>query len=157
MADRLAPLGWNIQIQLAGLDLPERAPMLSRLAAPVVIDHIAKFAEPIGLDHPAFGALTSLLENGNAYVKLSAIYESGNGGPPGYAPTAALVRALVRRFPDRLLWGSNWPHYSTPPERRSDDAGLLDLLADWADERDRRRILADNPARLYGFARTDDT
>jgi D-galactarolactone isomerase len=152
MAERLAPLGWHIQIQLAGLDLPERAPLLSRLAVPIVIDHIAKFAEPIGLDHPAFRTLAGLVEGGNTYVKLSAVYESGNDGPPAYQPSSALVRELVRIAPARLLWGSNWPHYSTPLDQRSDDAGLLDLLADWADENQRRQILVDNPARLYGFA-----
>lgn len=150
MAARIAPLGWNINLQLDGRDLPLHETMLSRLPCRLVIDHIGKFLGPVQLDGDAFAVLCRLLDGGRCWVKLSAPYESSRSGPPDYADVAPLVRALAERYPQRCLWASNWPHPNIRPT--PDNA----LLMDWAlrrigGEAARRGILVDNPAELYGF------
>ncbi len=152
IAARIAPLGWHVQVQLDGRSLPEREAMLARLPCTLVIDHVGKFLEPVPPEHPAFRALLRLVDAGRTYVKLSAPYEVSKAGPPAYDDVGALAKALVQAAPERMLWASNWPHIGTPRERYPDEAQLLDLLLEWApDEAARRRILVDNPARLYGF------
>jgi len=154
VAARIAPLGWHIQLQMDGRLLAERVDFLDRLPCPLVIDHVGKFLEPVATDHPGFKALARLLEGGRCWLKLSAAYEVSRKGPPDWADTGALARAAVALAPERMVWGSNWPHVSKlgdPP----DDADQLDTLLHWVDDdMVRRRILVDNPATLYGFART---
>jgi predicted TIM-barrel fold metal-dependent hydrolase len=104
-----------------------------------------------GTAHPAFAAIRRLVDRGRTWVKLSGAYLNTKAGPPAYADATAVARALVAAAPERLVWGSDWPHVTEI--RKPDTAGLFDLLAEWApDERVRRRILVDNPATLYGFA-----
>lgn len=149
-AARLAPLGWHINLQLDGRELPDRFDLLDRLPGRLVIDHTGKFLEPVAPDHAAFRALLRLLGRAGRWVKLSAPYETSRVGPPGYDDVAALARALVAACPGRCLWASNWPHPNRVPP--PSDASLLALLDDWALQRaDRERILVDNPAELYGF------
>lgn len=150
VAARIAPLGWHIQVQMDGRSLAERAPLLADLPCAVVIDHVGKFLEPVETDHPGFRALLRLIERGRTWLKLSAPYEVSREGAPRYADVSRLARAAVKAAPERMIWGSNWPHVSAaiPP----DDADLLDLLLGWApEEGTRRRILVVNPAALYGF------
>jgi D-galactarolactone isomerase len=150
---RVHPFGWFANIQLDGRELPEYEARIARLPGRFVIDHTGKYLEPVAPDHPAFAALLRLIDTGRCWVKLSAPYETSRTGAPGYADVSRLARSLVRHAPERMLWASNWPHPSAPPDARPDDAALLDLLLDWApDAATRRRILVDNPAELYGFA-----
>ncbi len=150
MAARVRNFGWHIQLQLDGRELPRYEEALARLPAQLVIDHNGKFLEPVATAHPAFQSLLRLLRGGNTWVKLSAPYETSKRGPPHYADVGALARALVDANPERCVWASNWPHPGRDPG--FENAPLLDLLLEWAeDEPTRRRILADNPARLYGF------
>jgi D-galactarolactone isomerase len=152
MAVRVGNFGWHVQLQLDGRLLPEKEPLLKRLTGTLVIDHNGKFLEPVAVDHPSFKCLLRLLENGRTWVKLSAPYETSKKGPPLYPDVGALAKALVKAAPERCVWASNWPHPSVPREQCPDDADLLDLLLDWApDEKRRNKILADNPAKLYGF------
>jgi D-galactarolactone isomerase len=152
MAAKVGAFGWHVQLQLDGRQLPEREAALQRLAGTLVIDHNGKFLEPVGVDDLAFKCLLRLLENGRTWVKLSAPYETSKKGPPLYPDVGALAKALVKAAPERCVWASNWPHPSVPREQCPDDADLLDLLLDWApDETTRNKILADNPAKLYGF------
>lgn len=149
---RVRPFGWSPIVQLDGREFPEREVLLKRISGDYVIDHTGKFLEPVPTDHAAFKAMLRLVERGNCYVKLSAPYEVSKVGQPGYDDVAALAKALVKAAPDRMLWASNWPHPSEPLERYPSDASLLDLLLEWApDEATRKKILVDNPARLYGF------
>jgi len=153
MAARVGEFGWHVQLQLDGRLLPEKEPLLKRLKGTLVIDHNGKFLEPVATDHPSFKCLLRLLENGRTWVKLSAPYETSKKGPPLYPDVGALAKALVKAAPARCVWASNWPHPSIPRAQCPDDADLLDLLLDWApDEKARNKILADNPAKLYGFA-----
>ncbi|MFQ5931311.1 MAG: amidohydrolase family protein [Nitrospiraceae bacterium] len=150
MAARVYPFGWHVQLQMDGRELPDRAAMLRRLPCKLVIDHTGKFLEPVGTGHPGFRALLGLVEGGHCWVKLSAPYETSKAGPPNYPDVGVLAKALVKVAPERMLWGSNWPHPSV--RDKPDDAMLLDVLLDWVgDDATRDRILSDNPAALYGF------
>jgi D-galactarolactone isomerase len=149
---RVRPFGWHPIVQFDGRELPEREAQLKRIQGDYVIDHIGKFLEPVPTDHAAFKTLLRLVERGNCYVKLSGAYETSKVGPPTYADVGAIAKELVKAAPDRMLWASNWPHPSAPPGKYPNDAGLFDLFLEWApDEATRRKILVDNPARLYGF------
>ncbi|KQP18313.1 amidohydrolase [Pseudorhodoferax sp. Leaf267] len=150
MAARIAPLGWNLNLQLDGRDLPQRQAVIDRLPCKVVIDHNGKFLEPVAPEHPAFEALLAVLARKDRWIKLSAPYETSRAGPPGYDDVSTLARALVRAHPDRCLWASNWPHPGRVPP--PSNTALAALLSGWApDEAVRRAILVDNPAALYGF------
>jgi D-galactarolactone isomerase len=150
LADMVRPFGWHLQLQLDGRELIERLDFIAALDIQLVIDHTGKFLEPVEPDHPAFKCLERLVHEG-AYVKLSAPYETSKLGPPTYDDVGTLAKILVREAPDRMLWATNWPH---PGHFPKDEAMLLDTLLDWApDPHTRRLILADNPARLYRFAK----
>jgi predicted TIM-barrel fold metal-dependent hydrolase len=120
------------------------------LPTKVVIDHLGRIPEPGGIHHPGFTAVRRLLDGGRIWVKLTEPYEDSKLGPP-YADTGEVARAYVQAAPERLLWGTDWPH-PTQRDAKPNDALLLDLLGDWApDETTRRRILVDNPVELFGF------
>jgi D-galactarolactone isomerase len=151
LAERVAPLGWHVQMQFDGGELPEREALIRDLPCPVVIDHVGRFHEPVPPDAAPARALLRLVESGRVWVKLSSPYGTSRSGPPGYEDVSAIARTLVTTAPERLVWGSNWPHPNAP-EPKPDEAPLLDLLAEWApDEAVRRAILVENPARLYDF------
>ncbi len=150
VAARIRPLGWHINLQMNGCDLPQVQDRLARLPVPLVIDHLGKFLPPPAVDSPAFRSLCTLLDGGRTWVKLSAPYESSQTGAPAYADVGTLATAMARGFADRCLWASNWPHPNRQPV--PDDADMLGLLNGWAGDASAvRRILADNPQTLYGF------
>lgn len=122
-AVRVAPLGWHVQIQMDGRFLAEREAVLKHLPCPLVIDHNGKFLEPVDLDHPGFVSLCRLLDTGSVWVKTSACYETSKDGSPRYGDVARLARTLIQRFPERVVWGTNWPHPSKRLE--SPDDALL--------------------------------
>ncbi|KFE47082.1 amidohydrolase family protein [Pseudomonas syringae] len=147
---RISELGWVINLQVDGRQLPDFEARIRALPSLVSIDHTGKFLEPVGIDHTGFKSLLSLLDSGKVWVKVSAPYETSKSGPPHYQDVSVLARTLVQAFPERCLWASNWPHPGRSPA--PDDLAMLDLLSEWAlDDSVRRRILVDNPARLYGF------
>jgi predicted TIM-barrel fold metal-dependent hydrolase len=128
---------------------------------PVVFDHFGGAEAALGPGQPGFSDLLALLRAGKAYVKISGAYRTSKR-PPDYPDAAPLAKALIAANPDRIVWGTDWPHpASTPPGGKAtdvtpffkiDDGRILNLLPDWApDAATRRKILADNPARLYGF------
>ena len=150
MAARIAPLGWHIDLQLDGRDLPQHQAMIDRLPCKVVIDHTGKFIEPVPIEDASFKALQSVLERDGRWIKLSAPYETSKVGPPGYDDVSTMARALVASHPDRCLWASNWPHPNRNP--RPDDVEMLRLLSDWApDQGVREGILVENPVDVYGW------
>ncbi len=150
VARLVADFGWHVQLQFDGRILPDRIDAIRSLPCPAVIDHNAKFLEPVSPDHPAFSALKALLDTGRIWVKASAPYETSRAGPPLYGDVGVLARALIAHRPDRIVWATNWPHGGE--KVKPDDAMLLDILLDWApDEALRKRILVDNPKALYGF------
>ena len=150
LAARIAPLGWNINLQLDGRDLPAYRARIDRVPGKLVIDHTGKFLEPVPPEHAAFQALLAVLERPDRWVKLSAPYETSKVGAPGYDDVAVLARALLAARPDRCLWASNWPHPNRNPT--PSDAAMLALLRDWAgDAPTLERVLVHNPAEVYGF------
>ena len=151
MAQRIQPLGWHIQFRSTHRDLPELESHLQRLPVDVCLDHLGGIPPEAPLGHPAWQALLRLLARGHCWVKLSAPYQLSRMSGPGYADYAPQVRALVKVAPQRLLWGTNWPHPLV--ETKPDDADLLDCLSEWiAEESLRRAVLVENPAALYGFS-----
>jgi D-galactarolactone isomerase len=152
MAERVSAFGWHVQLQLDGRELPEREESLKKLKGTLVIDHVGKFLEPVPVDHPAFTVLRRLVDNGRTWVKLSAPYEVSKSGPPFFDDVGALAKILARQAPERVVWATNWPHPMKHGADKPDDAMLLDMLLDWVpDEAARRKVLVDNPARLYGY------
>lgn len=144
--------GWHIQVLMHPEQIVALAPVLQSLPVPLVIDHLGRIDPAEGPAAPAYGALRRLLDGGNTWTKLSAAYMRSAVQGPGYEDTLPLGRALVQAAPERLVWGSDWPHTTEAPGT-VDDAGLVDLLQAWAgSDAAMDRILVDNPARLYGFA-----
>ncbi len=151
LARRIAALGWNTQLHLRGEQIVAMADLIERLPGTLVIDHMARLPQPEGTSHPAFAIVRRLLDSGRAWVKLSGAYLDTRTGPPEYADATRVAREFVRAAPERVVWGSDWPH-PTERDAKPDDAVLFDLLAQWAlDAATRHRILVDNPAILYGF------
>jgi len=144
------PMGWHIQVNASGDQIVESKELWNRVPCPIVFDHIGHVPLPAGMNHPVFPLLSELLQKGKAWLKLSGAYMETKVGAPTYSDTVPVVRAFVKAAPERLVWGSDWPH---PTEKvKPNDAILLDLLAEWVpDTATRNRILVDNPAKLYGF------
>ena len=153
LANRVHDLGWHVQIHMLGDQIVQIEDLLLRLPTPIVFDHLGRIPQPAGVDHPSFGVILGLVDKGRAWVKVSGAYHDTKVGPPGYADTSAVGKAFVKAAPERMVWGSDWPHPTVKDiANKPDDAILFDLLADWApDERTLRRVLVDNPASLYGF------
>jgi D-galactarolactone isomerase len=151
LSKRANDLGWHIQVNMASDQILAARDLWNRLPCPIVFDHLAHMREPAGMTDPAFAVVAALLQQGRAWVKLSGAYADSKVGPPTYADSTKVAQAYVREAPERLVWGSDWPH---PTEKtKPDDAILFDLLSEWVpDEATRTRILVANPAQLYGFA-----
>jgi predicted TIM-barrel fold metal-dependent hydrolase len=136
---------------MAGADIVELAEVLSRLPAPIVFDHMGR-PGPQGTEHASHAIVRRLVDADRAWVKVSGAYGNSRSGPP-YPEATALAQAFVKAAPERLVWGSDWPHPTQADDAKPDDALLFDLLSTWAPAAAvRQRILVDNPAALYGFA-----
>jgi predicted TIM-barrel fold metal-dependent hydrolase len=151
IAARTADLGWHVQLYLPQDVLAEAAPGLMTLPVETVIDHFGALDPDKGVSHPGFRALLTLLESGRSWVKLSGGYISSRQQAL-WTDMAPFARRIARARPDRVVWGTNWPHpvrYRDMP----DDGDLIDALALWLeDEAVLRDVLVGNPARLYGFS-----
>jgi 2-pyrone-4,6-dicarboxylate lactonase len=151
MAARLATRGWHVVLHFDAADLAAYAGLLDRMPCPYVIDHMARVDATAGLDQVPFRALLGLLTDDRCWVKVSGAERLTAGGPPPYDDVVPFARALIAAAPDRVLWGTDWPHPNV--RHMPDDGDLVDLLAEFApDEATRNRILVDNPERLYDFA-----
>jgi predicted TIM-barrel fold metal-dependent hydrolase len=157
-AEALRGRDWHIQFNT---NLAVVAALHSDFAAlpfPVVFDHFARARAALGVNQPGFDALLALVKSGRAYVKISAAYRISEQ-KPDYADATPIAQAIVAANPDRVVWGSNWPHpgrgtsrTAIAPPYPSDDGMPLNQLPKWVpDPAIRRKILVDNPARLYGF------
>ena len=148
---RVAPLGWHVDLYLPAADLAEMAPRLEALPVPYVIDHMGVVDASAGLEQPAFQRLLSLVRRDEkCWVKITGPERISRSGPP-FHDAVAYARVLIETAPDRVLWGTDWPHPNVP--YMPDDGDLIDLVPLYApDERDRQLLLVDNPARLFRFA-----
>ena len=150
LAQRIAGLGWHVQLNMEAQQIVDNAALLRRLPTQIVFDHLGKLPPSTGVGHPAYGIIRGLLDQGRAWVKISGSYMNTKIGPPTYSDATTVARAYVEAAPERLVWGSDWPHPT--PTDKPDDALLFDLLTVWApQEATRNRILVANPQALYGF------
>jgi predicted TIM-barrel fold metal-dependent hydrolase len=153
LARRVADLGWHVQFNVDGAMIDEMAAVLRRLPTPMVFDHLAHPPLPAGIDHSSHKIVRELIDKGRTWVKLSGAYSNSKIGPPSYPEATKIAQAFVKAAPERLVWGSDWPHPGLP-NNKPDDALLFDLLTEWApDEATRNRILVQNPEALYGFGK----
>jgi len=151
LAKRVVELGWHIQFNVEGAQVVELADILRRLPTQMVFDHLGNPTLPAGIDHASHAILRGLVDKGRTWVKLSGAYSNSKSGPP-YPEATRTARAWVAAAPERLVWGSDWPHPTERNDNKPDDAFLFDLLAAWApDAATRNRILVANPQTLYGF------
>ena len=160
-AERIKPLGWHLQIYAALDTVAAAAPHIEGLAVPVVLDHFAMI--PVDTPHTdaRVSAVFDLLRRGKAYVKLSAPYRMAANGAPDAAAVDAWAAAFVAVAPERLLWGSDWPHTNREPGKRPHEVSryrampagtLTEAIARWFPSRNLRElILVHNPAALYDF------
>jgi len=150
IARRVAPLGWHVVIYFEAADLPVLYAFLASLPTTIVIDHMGRPDVTQPVDGPAFELFVRLMrEHPNVWSKVSCPERLSQLGPPGYADFVPFARRLVEQFPDRVLWGTDWPH----PNLKShmpDDGKLVDLIPSIAPSPElRRALLVDNPMRLY--------
>jgi len=160
--DRFKKHNWIIELYTNLAAISAVKDMVRTSPVPTVFDHFGGLDPALGLQQPGFADLLELIRSGSAYMKISAPYRSSTKAP-NYPDIAPYAKALIEANPDRILWGSDWPHPdSTPypgrkpsdimPLFKVDDGILLNQLALWApDPAVRKKILVDNPARLYGF------
>lgn len=151
LAPRIAERGWHAQLWINSSDLMKAAPDLEKLPLDYVIDHMSRTMADIPPDSPGFRGFCDKLKTGRYWTKLSGADRNTRIGAP-YADTAGHMKAIVAANPDRLVWGSDWPHVGHSDETMPKMDDLIRLLFDCVpDETVRRRILVDNPAVLYGF------
>lgn len=152
LAKRIAPMGWHIQLNAPADAMLAAKSVWSSLPVPVVFDHLGRIPQPGADHHPTFGMIRELVQQGKAYVKLSGFYNETKVGPPFYTDSVRIASIYARDAPERMLWGSDWPHPTEEGKGYPDDANLLDLLSVVVpNEIQRNRILVDNPATLYQF------
>jgi 2-pyrone-4,6-dicarboxylate lactonase len=143
--------GWHVQFYPEGTDIVEYADKLLALPNDIVLDHFASIPAAGGVDQPAVKTVLRMLDTGRVWLKLSGPMRCTPGDFP-YSPVTALARIFVKHAPQRLVWGSDWPHVNLNNRAMPNDGDLLDMLADWVpDETLRNRILVQNANTLYGF------
>jgi 2-pyrone-4,6-dicarboxylate lactonase len=149
LADKLERIGWHLQIHLEANLIEEMAPALKRSPVPVVIDHMGRIDASLGMNQKPFRDLLQLLEDAKFWVKVSGS-ERASRQPAPWKDAIPFARKLVAESPERTLWGTDWPHPNL--KEVPDDGLLVDLLGEIApSEPQRRKLLVDNPKRLYGF------
>ncbi|MDO4706140.1 MAG: amidohydrolase family protein [Comamonadaceae bacterium] len=157
IARRIAPLGWHVVIYFEAADLPELWDFFTRLPTTVVVDHMGRPDVSQSVDGPEFGLfLRFMQEHGNVWSKVSCPERLSISGPPAldgeaapYRDVVPFARRVVEQFPDRVLWGTDWPHPNLK-HHMPDDGLLVDFIAHIAPTPElQRKLLVDNPMRLY--------
>ena len=144
------PLGWHIEIHVAGRGVVELEEFIRLIRAPVVIDHMARVNVDEGPNGPAMRTLRGLLDTGRIWVKVSGADRLSKLGAP-FSDVVPLARSLVEHAPERILWGSDWPHVNLHGPM-PDDGDLVDFIGEIApDDNTRRLILVENPTKFFGF------
>ncbi len=152
MAERIAVMGWHTQVFVSASRLFALKELLQNLPTPLVIDHLGLPDPAHGVEQAGFQWLLSQLQRGHCWVKLSGSYRLQGALAPHYLVAQPFAQALLRNAPERLVWGSDWPHPGMRTSQMPDDVTLFDLLDAWGcTTTQRQRILVDNPAHLYGF------
>jgi predicted TIM-barrel fold metal-dependent hydrolase len=150
LVERVQHHAWHIVLHFDAKDLPGYADLLDRMPCPYVIDHMARVPVTHGVDQAPFQSLLALMADERAWVKISGAERLTVDGAAPYDDVVPYARALIAAAPDRVLWGTDWPHPNV--RHMPDDGDLVDLLAAYApDEATRNRILVTNPETLYDF------
>ena len=151
LAARLKPLGWHVEFLFPGKDIIDLMPVFTALTIPLSIGHFAYQPATAGASAPGFKALIELMRRGNTWMKISGANRVSETDLPPYDDVKPLAQALIDAAPDRIMWGTDWPHpnkYVVNPN----DGDLVDAFGDWvSDEAMRRKIMVDTPARFYRF------
>jgi 2-pyrone-4,6-dicarboxylate lactonase len=151
LAARIAPFGWHIEFLFPGKDIIELMPVFTALKVPMSIGHFAYQPATAGVEAPSFQALLELMRQGNTWIKISGANRVSETDLPPYDDVEPMARALIEAAPERIMWGTDWPHpnkYVANPN----DGDLVDAFGDWVtDETMRRKIMADTPAAFYRF------
>jgi 2-pyrone-4,6-dicarboxylate lactonase len=148
--DRVKAMGWHLILHLDAVDLPELSDTLNKVPVPMVIDHMGRVKAADGLDQAPFKVLLEWMRNEKFWVKVCGAERVSSMGPP-FTDAVPFARALIAAAPDRILWGTDWPHPNVG-KHMPNDGDLLDLFAHMAPEPAlQQKILVDNPTRLYGF------
>ena len=148
IVERVAAWNWHIVLHFDAKDLPDYTELLERMPVPYVIDHMARVNAEAGVDQAPFQALLSLMTDERCWVKISGSERLTSGGTPPYDDVVPYAQALIAAAPDRILWGTDWPHPNV--RHMPDDGDLVDLLTSFApDGTTRNKILVTNPRRLY--------
>lgn len=150
MLARIAPLGWHVDLHFDAVDIPEYAPMLRRLPVPYTIDHMGRVKAAEGLEQKPFQALLNLMKDDEkCWVKVCGCERVSAQGAP-FLDAAPFARRIVETAPERVVWGTDWPHPNVA--RMPNDGDLVDFIPRFAPESElQQRILIENPARLFGF------
>jgi len=156
--EHIVALGWSVDLHIDTKNLLAQERRIRALPIPVVINHIARVKPAEGLNQPAFQLLLDLMKSKKVWVKVSGADKICNTKVHSYfglpfVEVIPFARAVIAAVPDRVIWGTDWPHSNNfAPGHTPNDGDLVDLLAEFAlDETTRRKILVDNPAALYGF------
>jgi len=151
LAARIRPFGWHMEFLFPGNDILELMPAFTALAVPMSLAHFAYQPAAAGVVAPGFKALLELARQGNTWIKISGANRVSANDLPPYDDVKPLAQALIEAAPERIVWGTDWPHpnkYLANPN----DGDLVDAFGDWiADEAMRRRIMVETPAALYRF------
>jgi predicted TIM-barrel fold metal-dependent hydrolase len=148
--ERIEPLGWHLILHLDAADIVELTDMIRTLRVPFVIDHMGRVKAGDGLEQTPFKALLELMKLETCWVKVCGSERVSTAGPP-FHDAIPFAKALIEAAPDRVLWGTDWPHPNIA-KHMPNDGDLVDLVPLMApDERLQRKLLVENPARLYGF------
>jgi predicted TIM-barrel fold metal-dependent hydrolase len=152
VVSQMEGLPWNVDLHTEPQIIEERAEIIRKVPLPVVVDHFGLIDAYKGLEQNAFKVLKQLLSEGNVWVKISSTDRQMKRGSR-YEEVVAMARALIAHRPDRLIWGTDWPHsFVWEAGQMPNDGDLINMLPDFApDEATRKQILADNPAKLFGF------
>jgi predicted TIM-barrel fold metal-dependent hydrolase len=151
LARRVAPLGWHMEFLMHADEFPDLDRAFADFPIDIVLGHLGYMKTDKGLGNAGFQALLNLMKAGRAWVKLTGPSRITTTGGLPYADIVPYARALLEANPERVIWGTDWPHViiKTP---MPNDGDLADLLSDWIpDARLREQVLVHNPARLYGF------
>jgi 2-pyrone-4,6-dicarboxylate lactonase len=149
--ERVRPLGWHVDLHFDAGDLVEHAQLLENLPVPFLIDHMGRVPTRAGLEQEPFQRLLQLLRgNERCWVKVSGAERIASSGPP-FTDAVPFAQALIHAAPDRILWGTDWPHPNIS-KHMPNDGDLVDLIPLYMpDSAMQRKVLVENPHRLYGF------
>ena len=147
---RVKEMGWHLILHLDAVDLQEFDAMFKKIPVPMVIDHMGRVKAADGLEQPAFRVLLEWMRNDKFWVKVCGAERVSSKGPP-FTDAVPFARKLIEAAPDRILWGTDWPHPNVG-QHMPNDGDLVDLFPQMAPTAElQKKILAHNPARLYGF------